>query len=140
MSSKVIHLKQAGHNFSTTKALMNTEFYDWACTTAFYTALHYVEAKFYEDPKIIHTNQSYESVKIRLQQMGTDKGVHSWREQLISQKFPTLFSNYRQLQICSQLTRYLENKEKTSTQLVTKGAVERLISDDLESIKKYFGF
>lgn len=137
MSSKLVHLAQADHNHKASRELVNTDFYDWACTAAFYTAIHYIEAKFTENPKILHTKDQYNKIKYN----GGTRGEHAFREELISGSFSEdLYSRFRNLREMSENARYLEKGDNISTVLIKKEEVESCLQKDLEEIKKELGY
>lgn len=140
MASKNIHLAQAGHNQKLANKLLTGEYYDWACTSAFYSALHYVEAKFFEIPQVIHSEDAYKKHKKLMREEDMNLGVHSFRMMLLKDRFPQLRTSYRQLMEVSFQVRYLENYDKVACDFIPLETAKNLVNNDLTKVKKGLGF
>lgn len=140
MASKNIHLAQAEHNQKLANKLLTGEYYDWACTTGFYSALHFVEAKFNDIPEIVHSDEAYKKHKNLMRQEDLSLGVHSFRVILLGNKFPQLRTSYRQLMEVSFQVRYLENLDKAACDFINIATAKNLVKNDLTKIKKGLGF
>ena len=140
MASKNIHLAQAEHNQKLANKLLIGDYFDWACTTAFYSALHYVEAKFYDIPEIIHSDEAYKKKKQFMKEDDINLGVHLFREVALSGKYPLLRTSYRQLREISYQVRYLENHDKVACDFISIDTAKNLVASDLTKIKKGLGF
>lgn len=98
------HICQAEHNERVANHLAGSpEMYDWGITAAFYSAIHYLEAKFFSLPSVLHTETSIPK--------GPDGKLeytaHAWRQQLILAKFPQVYKAFRKLRENSEIARYL---------------------------------
>lgn len=140
MASKNTHLAQAGHNQKLAKKLLTGKDYDWACTTAFYSALHYVEAKFNDIPEIVHSDEAYTKHKNLMIEEDLSLGVHSFRFLLLGKKFPQLRTSYRQLMEVSFQARYLDNHDKVACDFISIDIARNLVNNDLTKIKKGLEF
>ena len=140
MASKNIHLAQAEHNQKLANKLLSGEYHDWACTTAFYAALHYVEAKFYDIPEIVHGDDAFMRNKQFMKEMDINMGVHLFREVTLKGKYPLLRDYYRHLREVSFQVRYLENVDKAACDFIHIDIAKRLVKNDLTKIKKGLGF
>lgn len=118
MPTREEHLRQASRN-EQVSFLLQADHPDWAVTTLFYAALHYVEAYFYTNPGNPNSSpwpQHYASHVERL------KGV---RERL-----PGMFTHYELL-----LTRSID--ARYNCQNFTTTHVEQLRRRRLELIKQF---
>ncbi len=140
MASKTVHQSQANHNEEIANELVKGNYYDWACTTAFYSALHYVEAKFYDIPEIVHTDDAYEKNKTLMKNEDINFGVHLFRETRLGGKFPSLRSSYRQLREVSEQARYLKLQDKKACDFLRRETANKLVKEDLPKIKQGLGF
>lgn len=140
MASKTIHVSQARHNQKLAKRLLTSEYYDWACTSAFYSALHYVEAKFFEIPEVVHSDKAYKKHKNLMKEEDINLGVHSFRVMLLGNRFPKLRTSYRQLMEVSFQVRYLENHDKVACDFISIETAKNLVNKDLIKIKEGLGF
>jgi len=100
------HLHQAQHNEGLLSELMASLSYkDWLVTVAFYSAIHYVEAAFFNNPAIGHTDTS----------IPTDPNTgrwrdspHIWRMELLENNYPRyVWKSFRSLYNASWIARYL---------------------------------
>lgn len=139
MASKNTHLAQAGHNQKLANILLKGEYYDWACTSAFYSALHYVEAKFNDIPEIVHSDEAYKKKGQFMKDEDIKMGVHLFREITLSGKYPLLRASYRQLREISFQVRYLENHDKVACDFINIGIAKNLVKNDLTKIKNGLG-
>lgn len=144
MASKTTHKAQALHNELLAKKLVGGDYYDWACTAAFYSALHYVEAKFNDIPEIVHTDEAYEKYKAvkkisPLTTSDVDQGVHNFRLTLIGHKYPNIRVSYRQLMEVSRQVRYLDG-DKIACDFISSQIATNLVKSDLGKVKRELGF
>lgn len=135
MSSKLVHKAQAEHNERAAQHLLNTEFLDWSCTSAFYSALHYVESAFFDIPLIQHTDECFLKNKSKIKAEKGDISVHIYREILVGKVFPRIRTSYRQLWEVSEQVRYLDKSNRTAFEFITKNTAERLVNSDLNTVK-----
>ena len=86
MATKQIHLDQARHNESLSKELLNTDYFDWSCVAAFYSALHYSEAYFKDKAmgEFDNLEDLYKKTKNIVDM--DEKSIHQFRGMLISKK------------------------------------------------------
>lgn len=110
MSIASVHIDQAKHNQKAAKKLSDINFFDWAITAAFYSALHFLEAAFIKDPKLGHSEGKFNSLKINESDLVKGKSLHAFREMLISNKFPkdNIKTKFAQLRTMSEACRYIE--------------------------------
>lgn len=100
-----VHLSQAKHNEKVANHLAGSpEMYDWGITAAFYSAIHYLEAKFFSITGIIHTETNIP----RCRDGELQYTAHSWRQQLVrSQLSKSVYKAFRKLRENSETARYL---------------------------------
>lgn len=144
MASKTVHQTQAKHNELIAKKLVVGDYYDWACTAAFYSALHYIEAKFNDIQEIGHTDEAYEKWKAakKISPITTsdiNQGVHNFRLTLLGYKCPNARMPYRQLMEVSRQVRYLDGG-KIACDFISQQTASGLINNDLVKVKKELGF
>lgn len=144
MASKTVHQTQAEHNELVAKELVVGDYYDWACTAAFYSALHYIEAKFNDIPEIGHTDEAYEKWRAakKISPITThdiNQGVHNFRLTLLQHKYPNARGSYRQLMEVSRQVRYLDGG-KVACDFISRQTASGLVDGDLIKIKKELGF
>ena len=106
MPSYQAHLYQAQHNEGLLSELLASLSYkDWLVTVAFYSAIHYVEAAFFNNPAIGHTDTSIPM------DPNTGKSLHSphiWRMKLLENNYPKyVWKCFRSLYNASWIARYL---------------------------------
>jgi hypothetical protein len=136
MTVLLTHKEQAEHNEKVAISLSETEFFDWAITCAFYSALHYVEAKFASIPEVEHSEVLYQKSRIKMDAEDVKMSVHTFREILIGKYFKSIRSQYSQLRTSSEMVRYLETThDKPAFKFINKETAKRLIQG-LISIKK----
>jgi hypothetical protein len=98
MAELVDHTNQAIHNADCARDLVNTKYWDWAITAAFYSAVHLVEAGFLSFPEIQHTPSH----------LPGSESPHTYRQNKVKEKFGyACFESYRKLRSASQNVRYL---------------------------------
>lgn len=105
MASIQVHIAQANHNENLATELANNllQYRDWIITVSFYAAIHYVEAKLYQIPNVLHTDTS-----IPMHADGRSQyGFHGWRKFLINKHFHAAFKSFRKLDEASRIVRYL---------------------------------
>ena len=144
MPSYQAHLRQAQHNEHLLSDLVtNLSYKDWVATVAFYAAVHYVEAHFFNDASIVHTEATIPT--------GPDgrwqHSPHSWRQQLL-RRYCTrqVWGGFRSLHNASYVARYL----MPSGQVVavttdaqthwTDNDTRDFVLVDLKNIKSALGF
>lgn len=136
MSTLDTHKAQAKHNEKLANKLSETVFIDWSITSAFYAALHYVEAAFFFTPEIVHTEACYNKYRSKMASLDMKKTMHVFRENLLGQAFPKIMTKYRQLRLASEAARYLlVTSDKTAFNYFPKTTLKRLLGD-LKAIKK----
>lgn len=118
MPSYQAHLSQAQHNERLlTELKASLSYKDWLVTVAFYTAIHYIEADFFNNPNIIHTE-----ITIRTDRSGRwTHSPHVQRENLlIRHNYPqSVWQGLRSLRNASSIARYLLTPGPTGTEVGT---------------------
>ena len=100
MASLQAHLRQARHNEKLAQQLLDSlEYKDWIITVTFYAAVHYVEAAFFQNPQIVHTEKG-----ITPNYAG---GYYGYRSDMILQYHPEIYPSYHKLYQQSRIARYL---------------------------------
>jgi hypothetical protein len=130
MPSADLHLEQAKHNERLIGFLdvHTSPFLDWIVTIAFYAALHYVEAFFYNHAPVRHSDN------------------HQHRVSLLRTYAPNVavFKTYERMYNWSRLARYISPtasvQGKPVSSRFSRQDVETLISSDLPFIKQELGF
>lgn len=142
MPSYQAHLYQAQHNESLLAELKASLCYkDWLVTVAFYTAIHYVEAYFFKDPAIIHTENT-----IPTYPDGTRRhSPHIWRMKILQQKNKKVWRGFRSLYNESNVARYLlrPGADTVTTDAQTHWTDDEardFVDIDLHNIKHAFRF
>jgi len=143
MPSYQAHLYQAQHNEQLLSELVaNLSYKDWVVTVAFYTAMHYVEAHFFNDPNIIHSDTS-----IPIDNQG--KWLHTphvWRMELLRNNYPQdVWKSFRSLYNESRIARYLlsQSGKAVTTDAQTHwtdAEAKDFVNIDLNTIKNSLGF
>ncbi len=137
MTVFVSHKNQAEHNEKLAKRLIITPYIDWAITCAFYSAIHYLEAKFVSMSHIQHTETLYEKSRPEMKEQDHHISTHSFREMLVGNEFPKIRMQYNQLRTSSEMVRYLDRtNDKTGYEFFSKTVAKQLIKD-LETIKRF---
>lgn len=95
MPNSVDHIQRAQNNeeFYRSFDLDTTPYIDWAVTSLFYAALHYVDAGLHEH-------------RTRANPQGIHPEVHEDRTPAVQHNFPRLYRNYRELKSGSEDARY----------------------------------
>lgn len=130
------HTVQAIHNEKFATFLKgHLEYKDWIITVCFYTALHYVEAVFFNMPHIQHTSLSIPKDPTTGKYLYSE---HAWREKLIQQHLPQkVYIHFRKLHTNSNTARYLDiNKSGLSSSYFTDKDALDAFDKDLQSIKQ----
>ena len=146
MSSYQAHLYQAKHNEGLLSELLTSLSYkDWLITVAFYSAIHYVEAAFFNNPTIVHTDTSiptYPDGRWR-------DSPHNWRMKLLEKHCPKyVWKSFRSLYNESYIARYLVTQPGQRGIAVTTDAqthwtdaeAKDFVDVDLINIKNGLGF
>ena len=146
MPSYQAHLYQAEHNEGLLSELMASLSYkDWLITVAFYSAIHYVEATFSNNPAIGHTDTSiptYPDGRWR-------DSPHNWRMSLLEKHYPKdVWKGFKSLSNASWVARYLVTQPSRRGIPVTTDAQTHWTDDeardfvevDLVNIKNGLGF
>jgi hypothetical protein len=126
MAAEKQHLQEARHNESLARHLAEDMTYrDWVITTAFYAALHYVEANFAKRFGLHGEDQDRQS-------------PHIWRLEILSDK--SRYSTacrlaYGRLYAASKQIRYLEDRTPMGAYFDDAG-VKRFLDEDLAVVKK----
>ncbi len=135
MADQNIHLKQAEHNRKIAKKLAKDKIRDWSVTSAFYSALHYIEASFISNPKVGHTEAKFNSLKLSLPEETKNKSLHAFRDLLIKQSFPKIRLSFAQLRHMSESARYIEkSNNKSGFDFITDENTKKALCD-LDNIK-----
>ena len=144
MPSYQAHLSQAQHNERLlTELKASLAYKDWLVTVAFYTAIHYIEANFFNNPNIIHTE-----ITIPTDRQGKwQHSPHVQREKLLTQyKYPQyVWKGLRSLRNESSIARYLLRPGGTKvltdaqTHWTDEDATD-FVDVDLLNIKNALGF
>ena len=144
MPSYQAHLYQAQHNEGLLSELMASLSYkDWLVTVAFYSAIHYVEAAFFNNPAIGHTDTS----------IPTDPNTgrwrdapHIWRMKLLEKHYAKdVWKGFRSLYNASWVARYLLRPRgiAVTTDAQTHWSDDEardFVDVDLSNIKNALGF
>ena len=135
MADQSIHLQQARHNQNLAKKLAKDKVRDWSVTCAFYSTLHYFEAVFIADPKVGHTEDKYNFLRLNTPDYLKDKSLHSFRDFLVDKTFPKVRSKLAQLRYMSESVRYLEkSSNKCGFDFINERTVKKALQD-LDDIK-----
>lgn len=131
MTDWITHLTQAQHNTEFAQQTLNNhpDFRDWAITAAFYAAVHYVEACFYKDKKIKHTEDA--APKAGLAQ-------HTFRLETLKDNAKSVYVHYKILYTACMDVRYLENfgsPPKDWQSFFTEADVKNLVEKRLPAVK-----
>lgn len=140
MASLQAHLRQAQHNEKLAQELLaSMEYKDWIITITFYAAIHYVEAAFFQNPEIVHTE-----VGITPKYPG---GYYGYRSDMILQYYPAeVDMSYRKLYQLSRIARYLyspaERKfvEEPVQEYFSDSDVKGFFQKDLATIRQSLNF
>ncbi len=129
--SKSDRLNHANHNEEVCEYLnKRTAYSDWVITTAFYSALHFVEHKIF--PLRIRQNGklfNFSNFDIYYAFLGTNINKHKARAKLVEKELPEIAPNYNKLKDLSFTARYVGYKYDND---IAKDA-----KDNLEGIKKF---
>lgn len=135
MPSYSDHIAQAIHNEDFATFLKgHLEYKDWLITVCFYTAMHYIEAIFFNMHSIKHTEST-----IPKYPTGKNKySIHGWRRQLIQRNLPRkVYIFYRKLEENSQTARYLDiNRSGLASSFFTGQDVLDMFDKNLQTIKQ----
>lgn len=105
----------------------NTEFTDWVITTAFYTAVHYVESFLFPyqdyDGSTLDTIHEYHNGN-------SFSSKHESRDQLVKEQMSPIHGAYKRLQNLSKTARYKDYEFTThnSYSIVTEQKLKKIIS------------
>lgn len=137
-----VHISQAKHNERVANHLAGSpEMYDWGITAAFYSAIHYLEAKFFSLPQIVHTETSIPRYPDgELQYTG-----HTWRQRLVRRHLPpAVYKAFRKLRENSETARYLSGGQigpnwapldVPATQFFRQKDAQNMLRRDLRDLK-----
>lgn len=135
MASLQAHLRQAQHNEKLAQELLaSMEYKDWIITITFYAAIHYVEAAFFKNSEIVHTE-----ISITPNYPG---GYYGYRSDQILQYYPEIYPSYHKLYQQSRIARYLyfpadrEFLEEPVQEYFSDSDVEGFFQDDLATIRQ----
>lgn len=137
MPSLLAHLWQARHNEKLAKELVDSLSYkDWAVTTTYYTAIHYIEAAFSQDNNILHTEHQIPP--------GSGRSMHSLREDLVLEHYSGAWKALRNLHIQSNIARYLNTERQKFMRVPVQDYfsdtdVRSYFTQDLPTIKQVMG-
>ena len=140
MSSLQAHLQQARHNESLARQLLaSLEYKDWITTVTFYAAIHYVEAAFFQNPEIVHTETGITP--------NYPGGYYGYRSDMILQYHSSeVYQSYHKLYQQSRIARYLyfpmarEFLEKPVQEYFSDDDVEGFFQKDLATIRQSLNF
>lgn len=137
MPSLLAHLWQARHNEKLAKELVDSLSYkDWAVTTTYYTAIHYIEAAFSQNNDILHTEYQ---VPHR-----SHRSKHSIREELVLEHYSKAWEALRKLHTQSNIARYLNTERGVFMRVPVQDYfsdtdVHSFFTRDLSTIKQVMG-
>jgi len=147
VSSYQVHLCQAQHNEGLLSELMASLSYkDWLVTVAFYSAIHYIEAAFFNNPAIGHTDTSIPTDPNTGNWLNTP---HNWRNRLLRNNYPQyVWKGFRSLSNASWVAKYLVTQPGPRGATVTTDAqthwtdneARDFVDVDLVNIKNGLGF
>lgn len=146
MPSYQAHLHQAQHNEGLLSELMASLSYkDWLITVAFYSAIHYVEAAFFNNPTIVHTDTC---IPIDPNTGKWSHTPHNWRMELLKNHYPKLvWKGFRSLYNASYIARYLLKSGRGGVAVTTNAETHwtddearDFVDVDLNNIKSALGF
>jgi uncharacterized protein (UPF0332 family) len=122
------NLDQAHHNLKACEYLYNaTEYPDWVITTAFYSALHFVNAILFP---LEESGTRYNNIDTYCQRnKKNNESIHSITTALIRKYHPSISIKYADMKNASQAARYLDYKQPSI--IVAK------VKRNLEAIEKY---
>ena len=140
MASLQAHLRQAQHNEKLAQQLLvSLEYKDWVITITFYAAIHYVEAAFFQNPKIVHTEIS--------KPRNYKGSYHDYRTKMIFENYPfEVWQSLRKLYEQSRIARYLyspvERKfvEESGQEYFSDNDVRNFFQKDLAIIRQSLNF
>ena len=133
MSEQRCHVEQARHNESVAAVLLKAgKFPDWVATTAFYAAVHYVEAGLAIVPGVGHSESSLPIDPVTKQ---TTYTLHNWREELVRRHFPKAFRSYKYLRTTSNHARYLKGNNKPAFTYFSRTDAESFVNNHLAAVK-----
>jgi len=124
--------------------LASLSYKDWLITVAFYSAIHYVEAAFFNNPAIGHTETSIPTCAD-----GTWRNSpHNWRMRLLRDNYPEYaWRSFRNLYNESYVARYLLTPGSQGVAVTTDAQTRwtdnearDFVDVDLINIKNAFGF
>lgn len=139
MPSNADHIAQALHNEEFAVSLKTKLTYkDWLITVCFYSALHYIEAHFFNIPAIQH------SITTIPKDPSTGKwqcSEHGWRMKLVQRNLPpNVYIHFKKLHANSTTARYLDtNKNALSSSYFSNQDALNAFDKDLQMIKKELG-
>ncbi len=137
MPSLLAHLWQARHNEKLAKELVDSLSYkDWAVTTTYYTAIHYIEAAFSQNNDILHTEYQVPP--------SSHRSKHSIRENLVLEHYSGAWEALRKLHTQSNIARYLNTERGVFMRVpvqdyFTDTDVRSFFTRDLSTIKQVTG-
>jgi hypothetical protein len=140
MASLQAHLRQAQHNEKLAQELLaSMEYKDWIITITFYAAIHYVEAAFFQNAKIVHTETAITP--------NYPGGYYGFRSDMILQYYPAeVDMSYRKLYQLSRIARYLYFPlekgflEKPVQEYFSDSDVTNFLQKDLATIRQSLSF
>lgn len=146
MPSYQAHLYQAQHNEGLLSELLASLSYkDWLVTVAFYSAIHYVEAAFFNNPTIVHTDTC---IPIDPNTGKWSHSPHNWRMKLLWDNSPEyVWRSFRSLYNESYIARYLLAPGRGGVAVTTdaqthwtNAEARDFVDVDLINIKNGLGF
>jgi len=138
MSSYAAHWHQAKRNENLAAQLLSDLTYkEWVVVTAFYSAVHYVEAALYMEPGVGHSDTSMPK--------GSSGSYHDHRQDLVLQHFSGAWKSYSKLRYQSMVARYLTTSpgqflQKPVEDYFSDRDVRDFVTRDLRNVQRGVGF
>lgn len=135
MADGLLHLAQAEHNEKLCNRLGRAlAAKDWFVTTAFYSAIHYIEAALYDQNPVVRHSEDYGA-----------GSFHNRRDNCVMQFFSGIDSQYRGLKDLCFTVRYLINLNQPAQDYLTSifksdDDLKETIKGQLKAIKTSLGY
>ncbi|MEX2574901.1 MAG: hypothetical protein WD317_11415 [Balneolaceae bacterium] len=126
------HREHAEHNEEVYNYLrQKIDYIDWIITTAFYSAIHYVEFKVFPFEKSFGPNTfQITSIDIYHEIVGSRKSKHASRSEIVRNKIPECATAYDDLKSLCQTARYHDYKHEHPKE------IDKKVARHLKKIKK----
>jgi len=116
--------------------LTDLQYKEWIVIACFYSALHYVEAALSQNSAIEHSETSFPR--------DYPGGIHDYRQDLVEQYYPVIFSAYSKLRNNSMIARYLSIRKTPIGMPVEEffgdEAVKNFVGQDLDKVRRKLGY